>query len=88
MKGLKFKLAENKREMTNIGYEVIVVVDRVLFRAREEKTEEGKITVYEYLIDLIGYDDKGKPTFFQNDEEELMEEIAYGNYELSYTLAP
>ena len=83
MKGLKFKLNQGKKDITSIGYDTIHIIDKCVFRVFDRKTREGDLFhVYEYMLDIIGYDEEGNPHFFQSDEEEIIDEIVNGVYEL------
>lgn len=85
MKGLTFKLNQDKKMQTSLGYDKIQVIDRYIFRQRMEvnPSESCKLCkYYDYMLDVIGTNEKGNRMFFQLMEDELQDEIAYCIYEI------
>jgi hypothetical protein len=83
MKGLTFKLNEDKKMQSCLGYETIQVIDRCIFRERTEKKENEVITYYDYILDVIGSNDRGNRMYFQLIEDELQDELDYDIYQIS-----
>lgn len=84
MIGLKFKLNEEKRDATSLGYKTICIVNEYLYRKRKIKnTENEEFTYYDYALEAIGYDEEMEPVFLDLNKEEFLDEIAYENYILT-----
>jgi hypothetical protein len=84
MKGLIFKLNEDKKMQSSLGYDRIHVIDKYLFRKRlvnHDKDNEC-VRYYDYILDVIGTNDRGNRRFFQLIEDELQDEISYDIYQL------
>jgi len=89
MKGLAFELTKRGDGVTILGWARIEVVDRFLshsFRATVEDEEFPKRTSIDtcyYVLACIVTGDKGKRDFVHLDEDEFMEELMAGLYELA-----
>ena len=86
-----FRLIENEKKEVNsvLGWHTITVIGRSVFRtvhypkAPHSENKKASMSVPEYILDCVCSEKTGgKLTFAQIQEDELMDEIIYGNYEL------
>jgi len=78
MKGLKFKLNQDKKDQTNFGYDLIEIVGQKLHRS----TTIHDTKYYEYMLQCITTWD-GVKEFNEILEGELVDEIELGIYNLA-----
>ena len=89
MKGLAFELTKRGDGVTILGWARIEVIDRFLshsFRATVEDDQFPKRTSIDtryYTLACIVTAYKGKRVFVHLDEDEVMEELMAGHYELA-----
>ena len=89
MKGLAFELTKRGDGKTVLGWARIEVVDRFLshsFRATVEDDQFPKRTSIDtryYTLACIVTGDKGERVFVHLEEDEFMEELMTGYYELA-----
>ena len=78
MKNLTFKIIDNADNNSHnwLGFQKIKVLERVLFRTIHHDSPE-RMSVPEYTLDCMADGD-----FHQIQEDELLEQIGCGNYEL------
>ena len=78
MKNLTFKIIDNADNNSHnwLGFQKIKVLERVLFRTIHHDSPE-RMAVPEYTLDCMADGE-----FHQIQEDELLEQIGCGNYEL------
>ena len=78
MKNLTFKIIDNADNNSHnwLGFQKIKVLERVLFRTVQHDSPE-RMSVPEYILDC-----SADGEFHRIQEDELLEQIGCGNYEL------
>ena len=88
-KGLAFGLTKRGDGVTILGWARIEVIDRFLSHTFKTGIEDkgfpkrSSMDTYNYVLACIVTGDAGKRTFVHLDEEEFMEELMAGHYELA-----
>lgn len=86
MKGMKFEidydLMKKNDWETSFGWDQIEIIERYVSHIVERTTEDGKTLIHVYEWIAIGYSSDGTSDFIRINEDDFMEEVAYGIYRL------